>query len=178
MLFHQTTLKDAVLIDLEPRGDARGMFARTFCAREFEAAGLKTAFVQQNASVSVEKGTLRGMHRQEQPHAEAKLVRCVRGALLDVIIDLRPESPTYLKWEGFELTADNRRQLYVPEGFAHGFQTLTENVEVSYLVSAFYTPDAERGVRFNDPVFGINWPLPVTVMSDKDANWPDYIPQA
>ena len=176
MLFHKTTLQDAVLIDLEVRGDSRGIFARTFCAREFEAAGLKTAFVQQNMSVSVEKGTIRGMHRQEQPHAEVKLVRCVRGAILDVIIDLRPDSPTYMKWEWFELSAENRRQLYVPEGFGHGFQALTDNVEVNYLVTGFYTPEAERGVRYNDPAFGILWPLPVTVVSDKDANWPDYIP--
>ncbi len=174
MLFNTTSLQDAVLIDLEPRGDARGMFARTFCANEFQAAGLKTSFVQQNMSVSAEKGTLRGMHRQIAPHSEIKLIRCLRGAIFDVIIDLRPDSQTYLKWEGFELSAENRRQLYVPEGFAHGFQCLTPDVEVTYLVSQFFTPDAERGVRQDDPAFGIEWPAEITVMSDKDRSWPDY----
>jgi len=175
MLFHKTNLQDAYLIDLAPRGDDRGMFARTFCATLFAKQGLVTDYVQQNMSRSSEKGTLRGMHRQLAPHSEVKVIRCVRGAIYDVIVDLRPESPTYLKWEGFELTEANLRQLYVPEGFAHGFQTLTDDVEVSYLVSAFYAPEAESGARHDDPAFGIKWPAPVSVMSEKDASWPDYV---
>ena len=172
MKFHATTLADARLIELQERGDERGMFARTMCVDEFAAEGLVTTFVQQNMSISAEKGTLRGMHFQLPPHGEVKLIRCVRGAILDVIVDIRPGSPTFLRHEGFELTAANRRELYVPAGFAHGFQTLTEDVEVSYLVSAAYTPQAERGLRHDDPRLGIEWPLPVTVISDKDAAWP------
>ncbi|MBO9378330.1 dTDP-4-dehydrorhamnose 3,5-epimerase [Sphingomonas histidinilytica] len=172
MIFHETTLKDAWLIDVEPRGDERGMFARTFCRQEFEAHGLLTDFVQQNMSVSAQAGTIRGMHYQRPPHTEAKLVRCVRGRILDVIVDMRSGSPTYLKHEGFELSADNRRQLYVPPGFAHSFQTLVDDIEVSYLVTAPYTPEAEGGVRYSDPLLAISWPLPVTTISDKDANWP------
>jgi dTDP-4-dehydrorhamnose 3,5-epimerase len=172
MIFHQTTLKDAFLIDLEPRGDDRGFFARTFCKDEFAAHGLLTDFVQQNLSLSVHAGTLRGMHFQYAPHTEAKLVRCVRGALHDVIIDLRAGSPSYLKHEAFELTADNRRALYVPPGFAHGFQTLEDNTEAFYLVSAMYAPKADGGVRHDDPMFAIRWPREVTVISDKDKAWP------
>ena len=172
MIFHETTLKDAWLIDIEPRGDARGMFARTMCRAEFEKHGLLTDFVQQNMSVSADKGTIRGMHYQRAPYTEAKLVRCVRGAILDVIVDMRSASPTYLKHEGFELSADNRRQLYVPPGFAHAFQTLVDDIEVSYLVTAPYTPEAEGGVRYSDPLLDIAWPLPVSTISDKDANWP------
>jgi dTDP-4-dehydrorhamnose 3,5-epimerase len=178
MIFHDTELKDARLIEIEPRGDARGMFARTFCSSEFATAGLETVFVQQNTSVSAEKGTIRGMHFQRPPYQEVKLIRCLRGAILDVIVDLRRDSPTFLKHQGFELTANNRRMLYVPKGFAHSFQTLTDDIEVSYLVSAPYTPDAEGGVRYNDPHLGIEWPLPVSVISDKDANWPLLDPAA
>lgn len=174
MIFHKTTLESARLIDLELRGDERGAFARTFCSKEFEAEGLDTNFVQQNMSVSALKGTLRGMHRQAEPHAETKLIRCLRGAIYDVIVDLRPDSATYLKWEGFELTAQNRKQLYAPSGFAHGFYTLTDDVEVSYLVSNCYAPDAEIGSRHDDPAFGIIWPSEVVVMSEKDRSWPDY----
>ncbi|ABQ70880.1 dTDP-4-dehydrorhamnose 3,5-epimerase [Rhizorhabdus wittichii RW1] len=172
MIFHETTLKDARLIEVEPRGDERGMFARTFCRQEFEAHGLLTDFVQQNMSVSAQAGTIRGMHYQRPPFTEAKLVRCVRGRILDVIVDMRSGSPTYLRHEGFELSADNRRQLYVPPGFAHSFQTLVDDIEVSYLVTAPYTPDAEGGVRYSDPLLAISWPLPVTTISDKDAGWP------
>lgn len=172
MIFTETTLKDAWLIDLQPRGDDRGMFARTFCRDEFAAHGMETSYVQQNMSVSAFKGTLRGMHFQRQPHAEVKVIRCVRGAILDVIVDMRPESPSYLKHEGFELTAENRRELYVPRGFAHGFMTLTDDVEVTYLVSAVYTPAAESGLRYDDPKLGISWPLEVTTISDKDRIWP------
>ena len=174
MKFHQTTLKDAMLIDLERRGDDRGFFARTFCVDEFAAQGLPTEFVQQNTSYSANKGTLRGMHFQTAPHGEDKLIRCLRGAIVDIIIDLRPDSPTYKKWEAFELDDVNKRQLLVPKGFGHGFQTVSDHVEVTYLVSAKYTPSAEGGVRWNDPAFGITWPLAPTDMSDKDRNWPDF----
>jgi dTDP-4-dehydrorhamnose 3,5-epimerase len=174
MKFHQTTLKDAMLIDLERRGDDRGFFARTFCVDEFAAHGLPTEFVQQNTSYSANKGTLRGMHFQTAPHGEDKLIRCLRGAIVDIIIDLRPDSPTYKKWEAFELDDVNKRQLLVPKGFGHGFQTVSDHVEVTYLVSAKYTPSAEGGVRWNDPAFGITWPLEPTDMSDKDRNWPDF----
>lgn len=172
MIFQETELSDARLIEVEPRGDERGWFGRTFCTTEFRANGLESVFVQQNASVSAQKGTLRGMHFQRAPHGEVKLLRCLRGAILDVIIDLRRDSPTFLRHQGFELSAENRRMLYVPKGFAHGFQTLSDEVEVSYLVSAPYTPASEGGVRYSDPLFNIDWPLPVSVISDKDANWP------
>lgn len=178
MIFHRTTLKDAWLIDIEPRGDDRGMFARTMCRAEFKKHGLLTDFVQQNMSVSAQAGTIRGMHFQRAPFTEAKLVRCVRGRILDVIVDMRHESPTYLKHEGFELSAENRRQLYVPPGFAHSFQTLVDDIEVSYLVTAPYTPDVEGGLRYSDPLLAIQWPLPVTTISDKDAGWPLIDPSA
>jgi len=171
MLFSPTTLKDAMLIDIEKRGDDRGYFARTMCRDEFAAHGLVSEFVQANHSYNRMRGTLRGMHFQRAPHEEVKLVRCVRGAILDVIIDLRPASPTYRKWEGFELSAENGRLLYVPGGFAHGFQTLVDDVDVTYQVSHPYTPTAEGGVRYDDPAFGIEWPEPVTVISPKDASW-------
>lgn len=172
MIFHATTLNDAWLIELELRGDERGYFARTFCAEAFERHGLISQFVQQNASRSARRGTLRGLHYQLQPYGEAKLVRCTRGAIVDVIVDLREDSSTYLQHEAFELTADNHRQLYVPPGFAHSFQTLSDDVEVSYLVSAPYTPTAERGLRYNDERLSIDWPLAVTTISEKDAAWP------
>ena len=160
------------MIELEPRGDARGMFARTFCRDEFEARGLAADYVQQNISTSTKKGTLRGLHLQRLPYTEAKLVRCVRGAIMDVIVDLRHDSPTYLRHQQFELTAENRLELYVPQGFGHGFQTLVDDIEVTYLVSARYTPESEAGVRWDDPALGIDWPLPVTEVSEKDARWP------
>ncbi|WP_304641515.1 dTDP-4-dehydrorhamnose 3,5-epimerase [Pseudomonas sp.] len=172
MIFHPTSLKDAWLIEPQPRGDERGFFARTMCRETFEKQGLLGDFVQQNTSVSVHKGTLRGLHYQLRPYAEAKLIRCLRGAIVDVIVDIRADSPTYLQHEMFELSAANRHQLYVPPGFAHSFQTLTDDVEVSYLVSAPYTPQAERGLRYNDARLGITWPETVTTISDKDANWP------
>lgn len=172
MKFHTTELKDAWLIELEPRGDDRGFFARTMCRDEFAQHGLATEYVQQNTSFSAHKGTLRGLHYQQAPFAEAKLVRCIRGGIVDVIVDVRADSPTYLRHQAFELNDSNRHQLYVPPGFAHAFQTLTDAVEVSYLVSAPYTPSAERGLRYNDEQLGIIWPVSVTVISDKDANWP------
>ena len=172
MIFHKTSLQDAYLIEPEKKGDDRGFFARTMCRNEFAAHGLDTDYVQQNTSFSAHKGTLRGMHYQLPPFTEAKLVRCITGALVDIIVDLRRSSPTFMKHERFELTDRNRLQLYVPRGFAHAFQTIMDGVEVSYLVSAPYTPAAERGVRYSDPRLGIEWPLPVTVISDKDASWP------
>lgn len=178
MEFLKTDLQDAVLIDLSKFEDPRGFFARTFCAEEFGKQGLVTQFPQGNYSYNVSKGTLRGMHYQKAPNGEVKLVRVVQGAILDVIIDLRPSSSTYLKWEGFELTAENARTLYVPVGFAHGFQTLVDETHVTYQVSHPYTPGAEGGLRYDDPAFGIAWPLPVSTISDKDASWPDADPEA
>lgn len=174
MNFHTTDLKDAVLIEMSPFQDDRGHFGRTFCQSEFGDAGLETSFVQANASFNHRKGTLRGMHYQLPPHAEVKVVRCVRGAIHDVIIDLRRESPTYLAWQGFDLTEDNGMQLYVPRGFAHGFISLRDDTAITYMVSAAYAPGAERGLRWNDPTFGIDWPIEVATMSDKDANWADF----
>ncbi|HMQ29542.1 MAG TPA: dTDP-4-dehydrorhamnose 3,5-epimerase [Chloroflexaceae bacterium] len=174
MIFTETELKGAYIVDIERREDDRGFFARTWCQQEFEAHGLVARIVQANTSYNKRKGTLRGMHYQNAPFAETKLVRAVRGAIYDVIVDLRPDSPTYRRWIGVELTADNRRALFVPEGFAHGFQTLEDDTDVAYQVSAFYTPGAEGGARYNDPAFDIQWPLPVSVISDKDAAWPDF----
>jgi dTDP-4-dehydrorhamnose 3,5-epimerase len=174
MIFTETRLRGAFIIDLEPREDSRGFFARTFCRREFEAHGLRPDVVQCNVSYNHHARTLRGMHYQVAPAAETKLIRCTRGAIHDVIVDLRPESPTYLQHLAIELTAANRRQLYVPEMFAHGFLTLEAGTEVAYQVGEFYTPGFERGIRWDDPALGISWPLPVEVMSEKDASWPAF----
>lgn len=171
MLFTETKLKGAFIIDLEERSDDRGFFARTFCAKEFEDHGLKPTVAQCNLSFNHKKGTLRGMHYQTLPAAETKLIRCTQGAIYDVIVDMRPNSPTYLSHIGVELTAENRRALYVPEMFAHGYQALTDGAEVVYQVGEFYTPGYERGLRYNDPVLGIEWPTEVTVISEKDASW-------
>ena len=172
MKFMPTDLAGAMLIALEPQGDARGWFVRTFCVEEFAAAGLETGFVQSSQSHTAEAGTLRGMHFQRAPHAETKLVRCLRGAIWDVIVDLRPESPSYRKWQGFELDAASGRMLYVPEGFAHGFQTLADGTEVAYQISHRYTPETAAGVRWDDPALGIAWPRPVVGLSARDAAWP------
>jgi dTDP-4-dehydrorhamnose 3,5-epimerase len=172
VIFTETRLTGAFIIDLEPRGDERGFFARAFCQREFEAHGLKTTIAQANISFNYRKGTVRGLHFQHPPHAETKFVRCSRGAILDVIVDLRPESPTYLQHVVVELTADTRRGLYVPERFAHGYQVLEDNTETTYVVGELYTPAAESGLRYNDPRLGVEWPLPVTDISDKDLRWP------
>lgn len=172
MLFEDLRLAGAFHISLQKVEDDRGFFARTWCHDEFTAHGLNASLAQSNISFNKMKGTLRGMHFQAVPHAESKLVRCTLGSIYDVMIDMRPESPTYLQWYGAELTADNREMLYVPEGFAHGFQTLKDNTEVTYHVTEFYTPSAEGGVRYNDPAIGIAWPLPVDMISAKDANWP------
>ena len=178
MIFTPTRLHGAYLIDIEPRPDERGFFARSWAQEEFEARGLNKQPVQANISFNKRQGTLRGMHYQLAPYAETKLVRCTRGAIWDVIVDLRPEAPTYGQSIGAELTADNHRMLYVPEGFAHGFITLADNVEVSYQVSQFYAPGAERGLRWNDPALALEWPVPVQVISEKDAHWPDWAPAA
>ena len=175
MIFTETPIPGAYLIDLEKRGDDRGFFARAFCEKEFAAHGLATRFVQVNNSLSAVKGTLRGMHYQRAPHQEAKVVGCIRGAIYDVVLDLRPDSPTYLRWAAAELTAENHRSLYIPEGCAHGFQTLMDGAEVLYLMSEFYAPGHAAGVRYDDPAFAIEWPLPVACISDADRAWPDYV---
>lgn len=174
MIFTETVLKGAFVIELEERKDNRGAFARTFCQKEFERHGLKPAVAQCNLSYNYKAGTMRGMHFQTPPAAETKLVRCTKGKIYDVIIDLRPDSPTYLKHFGVELTDENRRALYVPEMFAHGYQALTDGAEVAYQVGEFYSPGYERGLRYDDPAFAIRWPMPVTVISDKDAAWPPF----
>jgi dTDP-4-dehydrorhamnose 3,5-epimerase len=172
MIFTETDLKGAFVIDLELKHDHRGFFARSFCAQDFEAHGLKPTVAQCNLSFNHKKGTLRGMHYQISPAAETKLVRCTKGAIYDVIIDMRPESPTFLQHFGVELTDDNRRALYIPEMFAHGYQALTDGAEVVYQVGEFYTPGYERGLHHNDPFFNIKWPQEVTEISEKDSNWP------
>ena len=174
MLFRPTAIDGVRLIELEPARDERGFFARTFCTEELAAQGLETSFPQHSISFTRRAGSIRGMHFQRAPHEEVKLLRCVRGAIHDVLIDIRPASPTYRRWEGYELTAENRRQLYVPAGVAHGFQTLSPDTEVVYLISAFYAPAASTGIRHDDPAFEIPWPLPVADISAKDRTWPDY----
>jgi dTDP-4-dehydrorhamnose 3,5-epimerase len=171
-----TTLVDAFIVDLEPVEDARGFFARAWDQREFAENGLDTRIAQCNVSFNKRKGTLRGMHLQRPPYEEVKLIRCVQGSLFDVIVDIRPESASYKQWTGVELSARNRRMLYVPRGFAHGFQTLEDATETFYMVSEFYVPGAEDGLRWNDPVFGIEWPLDgPSEISDKDRAWPDFV---
>lgn len=176
MRFNPTPLQGAYTIELEKRGDSRGFFARTFCEKEFAAAGLETRYLQANNSFNALKGTLRGMHYQLPPAPEVKVVRCVRGAFWDVIADLRPDSPSFGKSFGVELTADNRIMYYVPRGFAHGLITLTDDTEVMYMVSAVYTPDSERGLRHDDPWLGIQWPIAPVEISDKDRSWPLFDP--
>lgn len=172
MRFLETPLPGAFVIELERHSDGRGYFTRTWCRKEFETHGLAGDFPQANLSLSEEAGTIRGMHYQEPPYTEAKLVRCLRGALHDVIIDLRPESTTFGRHYGVDLSEEDYRALYVPAGFAHGFQTHVDRTEAHYMVSEFYTPAAERGVRFDDPAFGIRWPHAVSRISEKDKNWP------
>ena len=172
MQFSETRLKGAFVIDLDRFDDHRGSFLRGWCQREMTAQGLRSDFVQSNISLNPARGTLRGMHWQIPPHAEVKLVRCVRGAVLDVIVDIREGSPTRWQWIGVELTGENFRSLYIPEGFAHGFQTLTDDVEVTYQVTGYYEAASARGLRYDDPAVGIDWPLKVTMISDADSNWP------
>ena len=172
MRFDPTPLNGAFLIRPEPRADQRGAFARAFCAREFSAAGLETNYVQTNISSNTLAGTVRGMHFQRAPHAEVKLVRCVKGAIHDAIVDLRETSATYLQSFAAELSEDNGLTMYVPQGFAHGYQALSDGATAFYMVSAFYAPEAEGGLRCNDPKLAIAWPRAVTDISDKDAAWP------
>lgn len=174
MIFQETELKGAYIVDIERREDDRGFFARSWCRREFEAHGLNPHIAQCSVSFNVMKGTLRGMHFQVKPFEEAKLVRCTRGSLCDVIVDLRPDSPTFKRHRSVVLTADNRTMLYVPEGFAHGFLTLEDKTEVHYQISEFHAPDHARGFRWNDPAFGIAWPADAQVISDRDRNYPDF----
>lgn len=177
MKFKATKLKGAFIIEMELIRDSRGFFARAWCQKEFEEHGLKPYIAQANITLSREKGTLRGMHCQAAPYQEVKVVRCIKGAVFDVIIDLRPDSPTYREWFGIELTESNCKMLYVPEDFAHGYQTLEQNTEVFYQVSQCYFPESERGMRWNDPQFGIRWPLTENlVISEKDKKWPDFLP--
>ncbi|HEY2589101.1 MAG TPA: dTDP-4-dehydrorhamnose 3,5-epimerase [Tepidisphaeraceae bacterium] len=176
MIFKETPLPGAYLIELEKKGDDRGFFARAFCEREFGAHRLSSRFVQVNNSLSAQTGTLRGMHYQTSPKGETKLVRCIKGGLYDVILDLRKNSPTFGKSFGAELTAENRRMMYVPKGFAHGFITTEPNTEAFYFVDEFYAPEHERGVRWNDPAFDIAWPAQPVVLSDKDKNHRDFDP--
>jgi len=171
MIFTETALRSAFIIDIERRTDNRGFFARTFCQKEFESHGLKPVIAQANVAFNLRKGTLRGMHFQYPPAAETKVVRCTRGAILDVIVDLRPESPTYLQHVAVELSADNHRALYVPERFAHGYQVLCDETETSYQVGEFYAPGHEGGLMYNDPRLGLEFPLPVTAISTKDEAW-------
>lgn len=175
MVFHETKLPGAYVVDLNPHVDERGFFARSWCQREFAQQGLDTRLVQCNVSYNTMAGTLRGMHFQTAPHAEVKLVRCTRGAIYDVMLDLRPDSPTFKQYVGVELTADNRRALYIPEGFGHGYLTLSDDTDIFYQVSAFYAPDAASGVRWNDPAFGIVWPGEVKLVSERDAQYPDFL---
>jgi len=174
MEFTETKLKGAFLVRLKKIVDERGFFARGWCREEFAQHGLNPGMIQLNVGFSHKKGTLRGMHYQEAPHAEAKFIRCTRGAIYDVLVDLRADSPTRLQWVGVELTQDNATMLYAPEGTAHGYQTLTDDAEFCYMTSAAYVAGAAKGVRYNDPAFNIQWPLPVSVISEPDQKWPDY----
>lgn len=174
MRFASLRIPGAFRIEPERARDERGHFARTWCVREAEAAGLDLRLVQCSVSVNWRRGTLRGLHYQAPPHGESKLVRCSRGAMFDVLLDLRKDSPSYLEWDSLELSAENGLQVYIPEGVAHGFQTLEEDTEVVYQMSEFYHPDSARGVRWNDPAFGIKWPLATPILSERDASYPDF----
>ena len=177
MNFSETNLSGVLLIELELHVDDRGSFARSFCIDEFNEAGIDMQVVQANISFNKLSGAVRGMHYQVSPHAEAKVVRCTSGALYDVVVDLRPDSPSYGQWIGIELNAENRFAMFVPKDCAHGFQTLVDNTEVSYLMSERYVAEAASGVRYDDPAIGIEWPLAVSSVSDRDRDWPDFQPQ-
>lgn len=172
MIFAPTPLNGSYIITLSPKGDKRGWFMRSFCKKEFEAIEHTKEWVQMNHSFTAAKGAIRGMHFQMAPYGEIKMVRCIVGAVFDVIVDLRKDSPTYLKWFGIELSAENKKCLYIPEGFAHGFQTLTDNTELLYHHSEFYEPGYESGILYNDPKINIQWPLPVTEISERDKSHP------
>lgn len=176
MIFTATPLEGAFLIDLEKRGDDRGFFARAFCEQEFAHCNLVAHFCQVNNSLSAQKGTLRGLHYQLAPKSETKLVRCIRGSLYDVILDLRRWSPTFARSFGIELSAENRRMMYVPKGFAHGFLTTADDTEALYFVDEFYSPEHERGIRYDDPGFSLDWPWPPAIISEKDKNHPNFNP--
>lgn len=178
MRFVETELEGVRIVEPAPARDERGSFARTFCELEFAAAGLVHRFVQHSQSRSLKKGTLRGMHFQEAPEAETKLVACIAGAVYDVVVDLRPGSPSRYRWIAVELTQENGRQLYIPEGFAHGFMTLCEDAVVSYLISAWYAPGLARGIRYDDPLVGIEWPAMPSIISERDLGWPMLAPGA
>lgn len=173
MIFVPTLMAGAWLIRPDYKTDERGSFARAWCYDEMTAHGIEVRFVQGNISINLQRGTVRGMHFQHEPHVEAKLVRCTRGSIFDVIVDLRPESPTRCLWQGFELTADNHYSVFVPEGFAHGFQTLTDDTEVNYQVSSAYHGPSSCGVRWDDPAIRVKWPLPVSVILERDQTWPE-----
>jgi dTDP-4-dehydrorhamnose 3,5-epimerase len=177
MIFTETKLQGAYVIEFEPIEDERGFFGRTFCRNEYEKFGLNPRIAQCNLSFNRAKGTLRGMHYQAKPHEEARLVRCTRGGIYDVILDLRPDSPTFKQWVAVELTAENHTMLYVPEGFAHGFQALENETEVYYQMSEFYAPQYARGVRWNDPAFGIQWPAKEPILSARDRSFPNFSAQ-
>lgn len=172
MIFRETGLAGVWIIEPEPKEDERGSFARIFCAREFAARGLETGFVQCSTSFNRRRGTLRGLHFQAPPHEEAKLVRCTSGTIYDVIVDLRPGSATYCRWAGQELSAENRHMMYVPKGFAHGFLTIEDGCEVFYQMTEYYRPEAARGVRWDDPAFGIEWPFQPACLSERDRRYP------
>lgn len=175
MIFEETTLAGSFIITIPRAGDSRGWFARTYCADEFSNLGINTNWVQANHSFSTMKGTLRGMHYQKHPYGEIKMVRCISGSVYDVIIDLRKDSPTFLQWFGVELSVENMKMLYIPKGFAHGFQTLTANAELIYQHSEFYTPEAEAGIHYDDKLINIGWPLPVAVISERDKTHPKLL---
>lgn len=174
MIFTETKLKGAYIIEISKIGDERGFFGRSWCRKEMEEQGLNADIAQINTSLSKEKGTLRGLHYQVAPYQECKMIRCTRGAIFDMIVDIRPDSPTFLQWVGLELTKDNHKSLYSPEGFAQGFITLEENTEITYFTTRFYAPGMDWGVRYNDPQVGIELPIEPVVISEKDQNWPDF----
>lgn len=174
MKFSPTPLPGLIIVELEPNRDERGFFARVWCRRELEARGLEGRFVQCNLSQSERRGTLRGLHYQLEPHTEAKLVRCIEGRIFDVAVDLRQDSPTFQQWFGMELSAENRTMLFIPKGLAHGYLTLSDHALCMYESSAFYEPNAERGIRWNDPTFSIAWPMTPTVVSPKDQGYPNF----
>lgn len=174
MIFTQTEIPGAWIVDPEPIRDSRGAFARTFCEREFAQRGLETRFPQHSVSFNTARGTLRGLHFQRAPHEETKLVSCTAGAIYDVCVDLRPDSPTFRQWRALELSAASGRQFLIPAGCAHGFQTLADNTEVRYLISEFYAAEASDGVRYDDPAFAVRWPIEITQIADKDRSWPDF----
>jgi dTDP-4-dehydrorhamnose 3,5-epimerase len=175
MVFIETRLKDAYIIGLEPIEDERGFFARSWCKNEFEKHDLNSQLVQCNVSFNKNKGTLRGMHYQAKPNEEAKLIRCTRGSIYDVIIDLRPDSQTYREWESFELSEGNYQMIFIPQGFAHGFQTLEDNTEIFYQMTEFYHQESARGIRWDDPAFNIIWPLSNIIISERDKKYPFFI---